>query len=65
MFNMLMKSNMLKLSEAKHPKETGKVDDFNYCVYHRIINHHTKNYYIVKDKIHALVDTNIIKLQPE
>lgn len=56
---------MLNLLEDKHPKEAWNVDDPKYCLYHLIIGHPTKNYYILKDKIQPLVDANIIKLLPE
>lgn len=54
---------MLQLPEAKRLEEVGKTDNLNYCLYHRIIRHSIRNFYIRKDKIHALVDTNMIKLQ--
>lgn len=63
-FNLLIKNNILKLSEVKHSEEVRKVDDINYCRYHRIISYPTKNCYILKVKIQVLVDANVINLQP-
>lgn len=63
-FNLLVKKNMLKLAKVKCFEEIGKIDDSNYCLYHRIINHSIKNY-ILKGKIQVLVDANAVKLLPE
>ena len=43
LFKLLQKSNRLKLQEIRRPKEVGKTDDPNYCLYHRMLRHPTKN----------------------
>jgi len=43
LFKFLQKSNLLKLLEIRCPKEVGKADDPNYCLYHRMLGHPTKN----------------------
>jgi len=65
LFKLLQKSNRLKLSEIKCPKEVGKTDDPNYCIYHRMLGHATKNCYIFKDALQALIDAEVLKLRPE
>jgi len=65
LFKLLQKSNKLKLSEIKHPKEVGKTEDPNYCLYHRMLEHPTKNCYIFKDVLQALIDAEVLKLHPE
>jgi len=65
LFKLLKKSNKLKLSEARRPKEVGKTDDPSYCLYHRMLRHPTKNYYIFKDVIQPLIYAEVLKLRPE
>ena len=35
LFKLLNKSNRLKLPKVRRPKEVGKTDNPNYCLYHR------------------------------
>jgi len=65
LFKLLHKSNKLKLPEAKRPKEVGKTDDPNYCLYHKMLGHPTKSCYIFKDVLQALIDAVVLKLRPE
>ena len=65
LFKLLQKSNKLKLSEIKHLEEVGNTDDPSYCLYHRMLGHPTKNCYIFKDILQALIDVEILKLRPE
>ena len=65
LFKLFHKSNKLKLSEPRRLPDVGKVDDPNYCLYHRAVGHPTKNCYIFKDTLQALIDAEILKLRPE
>ena len=65
LFKLLNKSNKLKLPEARRPKEVGKTDDPNYCLYYRILGHPIKSCYIFKDVFQALIDAEVLKLRPE
>ena len=65
LFKLLHKSNKLKLPEAKRLKEVGKTNDPNYCLYHRMVKHPTKNCYIFKDVLQALIDADVLKLCSE
>jgi len=49
LFKLLQKSNKFKLPKIRCPKEVGKTDDPSYCLYHRMLGHPTKNFYIFKD----------------
>ena len=40
-------------------------DNPNYCLYHRMLGHPTKSYYIFKDILQALIDAKVLKLRPE
>ena len=55
----------MKLPEARRPEDIDKVDDLNYCLYHRMVGHPTKNCYIFKDVLQALIDAEVLKLRPE
>ena len=65
LFKLLHKSNKLKMLEARRPKEVGKTDDPSYCLYHRMVGHPTKSYYIFKDILQALIDMDGLKLRPK
>ena len=62
LFKLLNKSNILKLSEAKRSEEVGKTGNPNYYLYHRMMGHPTKNCYIFKDIVQALIDAEVLKL---
>jgi hypothetical protein len=64
-FHLLNKGNKLKLPEVKRPEEVGRVNDPNYCLYHRMVHHPTTRCYILKDKIQALVDAGVLTLKSE
>ena len=62
---LLQKSNRLKLSEIRHPEEMEKIDNPNYYLYHRMLGHSTKNCYIFKDVLQALINVEAFKLHPK
>ena len=39
----------LELPESKRPNEAMKVDDPNYCLYHRVASHKIEDYWVIKD----------------
>jgi len=65
LFKLHQKSNKLKLPEIRRSEVVGKTDGPSYCLYHRMLGHPTKNYYIFKDVLHALIDVKVLKLRPE
>ena len=65
LFKLFQKSNKLKLLEVRRPDEIGKTDDPNYCLYYKMLGHPTKNCYIFKDVLQALIDVDILKLHLE
>jgi len=65
LFKLLQKSDRLKLPEIRLPEKVGKTEDPNYCLYHRMPRHPTKNCYIFKDVLQALIDADVLKLHPE
>ena len=60
LFKLLNKSNRLKLPEARRPEEVGKIDNPNYCLYHRMLGHPTKSCYVFKDILQALIDAEVL-----
>lgn len=52
----------IELLEPKRPEEVGRTKDPKYCDYQRIISHLTKDYFILKDKIQALVEVGVLLL---
>ena len=65
LFKLLQKSNKLKLSELRCPEEVGRTEDPNYCLYHKMLGHPTKNCYIFKDVLQTLIDAEVLKLRSE
>ncbi|OMO96004.1 hypothetical protein COLO4_15563 [Corchorus olitorius] len=54
MLDELLKSKVIELPEMKRPEESGKVDDPNYCKYHRLVSHPVGKCFVLKDKIMEL-----------
>ena len=65
LFKLLQKSNRLKLSDIRRSEKVGKTEDPNYCLYHRMLGHPTKNCYIFKDVLQTLIDAKVLKLRLE
>ena len=65
LFKLLNKSNRLKLSKARRPEEVGNTDNPNYYLYHKMLGHLTKSYYIFRDILQVLIDAEVLKLRPE
>ena len=58
----LLQLKLIELSECKRPEDMGKVDDPNYCKYHRIIGHPIQKCFVFKEQIMKLVKENKIDL---
>lgn len=57
---------MLKLMENRKLEEAGKTNiDPNYCWFHQNLRHPTKEYYNLKNKIHALIEAGFLQLKEE
>ena len=54
MLEQLLKLKLIKFLECKRPEEIGKVDDLNYCRYHRIISHPIQKCFVLKELIMKL-----------
>lgn len=52
----------LQLPEPKRPKDVGKIDDSNYCLYHRLISHPIEDCWVFKDWIEKQYKTGAITL---
>lgn len=63
MFSLFIQRNMVKMSERKRLEKVGKTIDLNCYLYHQIIGHPTKDCYIIKDKIQALIEARLIHLR--
>ena len=64
-FHLLIKSNRLKLPDVIKPEEAGRMNDSNYCLYHRMIHHPTSKCFVLKDRIQALVEAGVLTLKSE
>ena len=53
---------LIELPECRRPEDMGKVDDPNYCKYHRIIGHPIQKCFIFKEQIMKLAKENKIDL---
>ena len=47
----LLQKKVIKLPECRHPEEMDRVNDPNYCHYHRIVSHPMEKCFILKDLI--------------
>ena len=62
MLKQLLKLKLIELPECKRPEEMGKVDNSNYCKYHRIINHPIQKCFVLKELIIKLAKERKIGL---
>ena len=53
---------LIELPECRRPEDMGKVDDPNYCKYHRIIGHSIQKCFVFKEQIMKLAKENKIDL---
>ena len=65
MLEELLRLKLIELPEMKRPEEAEKVNDPNYCMYHRLISHPTQRCFVLKDKIVALASQGTILLEEE
>ncbi|OMO53363.1 hypothetical protein CCACVL1_28688 [Corchorus capsularis] len=49
----------------KRPEESDKVDDPNYCKYHRLVSHPIEKCFVLKDKIMELHSEGLIEFEEE
>ncbi|TYK05045.1 ty3-gypsy retrotransposon protein [Cucumis melo var. makuwa] len=61
----LLKKKLIQLPKCKRPKQAGKVDDPNYCKYHRVINHPVEKCFVLKELILRLACEKKIELDLE
>ena len=61
-FEQLLQMKLIELLECRRPEDMGKVDDPNYCKYHRIIGHPIQKCFVFKEKIIKLAKENKIDL---
>ena len=64
-FYLLHKGNKLKLLEIRRPNQVRRTNDPNYCLFHRMVHHHTSKCFVLKDKIQALEDVGVLTLKSE
>ncbi|TYK23554.1 retrotransposon gag protein [Cucumis melo var. makuwa] len=62
MLEQLIEKQLIQLPECKRPEQAGKVDDPNYCKYHRVINHPVEKCFVLKELILKLAHENKIEL---
>ena len=51
MFDDLLQAGLIQLLEMKRPDQANRVNDPNYCKYHRLIGHPIEKCFVFKDKI--------------
>ncbi|KAA0040811.1 retrotransposon gag protein [Cucumis melo var. makuwa] len=62
MLEQLIEKQLIQLPKCKRPEQAGKVDDPNYCKYHRVISHHVEKCFVLKELILKLTRENKIEL---
>ncbi|TYK05705.1 ty3-gypsy retrotransposon protein [Cucumis melo var. makuwa] len=63
MLDQLLEKQLIQLPECKRPAEMGRVNDPNYCKYHRVISHPVEKYFMLKELILKLALDKKIELQ--
>ncbi|XP_038876523.1 uncharacterized protein LOC120068954 [Benincasa hispida] len=62
MLEQLLENHLIQLPECRRPKQAGKVDDPNYCKYHRVISRLVEKCFILKELILKLARERKIEL---
>ena len=62
MLEQLIEKQLIQLLECKRPEQARKVDDPNYCKYHRVISHPVEKCFVLKELILKLARENKIEL---
>ncbi|KAA0065984.1 ty3-gypsy retrotransposon protein [Cucumis melo var. makuwa] len=62
MLEQLIEKQLIQLLGCKRPGQAGKVDDPNYCKYHRVISHPVEKCFVLKELILKLARENKIQL---
>ncbi|TYK00852.1 retrotransposon gag protein [Cucumis melo var. makuwa] len=62
MLEQSIEKQLIQLPECKRPEQAGKVDDPNYCKYHRVISHPVEKCFVLKELIQKLACENKIEL---
>ncbi|KAH7840428.1 hypothetical protein Vadar_016753 [Vaccinium darrowii] len=65
MFDQLLDLKLIELPEMKRPEEANKVNDPNYCKFHRLVSHPTSRCFVLKEKIVELASQGKIILEEE
>ncbi|KAA0026039.1 ty3-gypsy retrotransposon protein [Cucumis melo var. makuwa] len=61
----LLEKQLIQQSECKRPEQVGKIDDPNYCKYHRVTSYSVEKYFVLKELILRLARKKKIKLDLE
>ena len=61
----LIEERKLRLPKSIRPAEVGRVDDPNYCEYHRCIGHKTEQCFVLKGKIQKMINQGVVSLKME
>ena len=61
-FEQLLQMKLIEFPECRRPEDMGKVDDTNYCKYHRIIGHPIQKCFVFKEQIMKHAKENKIDL---
>ncbi|KAH7856201.1 hypothetical protein Vadar_033865 [Vaccinium darrowii] len=65
MFDQLLDLKLVQLPKMKRPEEANKVNDPNYCKFHRLVSHPTLRCFVLKEKIVELASQGKIILEEE
>lgn len=65
MFDEMLREGVLMLPQMKHLEEARRVDNPNYCKYHRLVGHPIQNCFVFKDKVMELAKQGRIILEEE
>ncbi|MQL77273.1 hypothetical protein Taro_009681 [Colocasia esculenta] len=62
LFKLCMKNDLLKLPALRRPSEADRVDEPNYCLYHRMLGHSIEDCYVFKNEIQKLIQSRLITM---
>ncbi|MQL91945.1 hypothetical protein Taro_024564 [Colocasia esculenta] len=63
LFKLCMKNDLLTLPRLRRPSEADRVDEPNYCLYHRMLGHSIEDCYVFKNEVQKLIQSRLVTMR--
>ncbi|MQL72607.1 hypothetical protein Taro_004923 [Colocasia esculenta] len=63
LFDLCLDNQLISLPEPKKPADVSKINQPNYCPYHRMVGHPIENCYVFKNEVQKMIQEGLISMQ--